>query len=79
MAAPIAYRDSQARGRTGVTAAGLYHSHSNSHSESQAVSVNYTSLRAIQILNPLSELRDRNSILMDTSWICFSGTPLKKF
>ena len=32
-AVPTAYGDSQARGRIGATAAGLYHSHSNTRSE----------------------------------------------
>ena len=38
------------------------------------------SSRQCQILNPLSEARDRTHILMDTSWVCFHwaimGTPL---
>ena len=33
MATPVAYGDSQARGLIGTTAAGLYHSHSNTRSE----------------------------------------------
>ena len=32
-AAPAAYEDSQARGQTGATAAGLHHSHGNAGSE----------------------------------------------
>ena len=48
------YGSSQARGRMGAGAAGLCHSHSSSWQ--------------CWILNPLSEVRDRTCILMDTSW-----------
>ena len=58
-AAPVAYGGSQARGQMGAFAASLYHSHSNDSS------------CQCQILNPLSEVRDRTFILMDASWVCY--------
>ena len=90
----MAYRNSQARGPVGASAANLCRGHSNVGS----VSVIYTTATATQdlgpscdlhpssrqhwILNPLSEARDRTSILMDTSWINFlsatRGTPRLK-
>ena len=58
------YGGSQARGLIGAVAAADLH-----HSSQQR-----------QILNPLSEARDRTSVLMDTSQICFRrammGTPI---
>ena len=66
-AAPEAYGSSQARGWIGAAAAGLYHSHSNVRS--------WLRLRPIpqlghhQILNPLSEAKDKIRIFMDPSWL----------
>ena len=71
--APATYGGSQARGRIGATATGLYHSHSNAGSE--------LCLWPTQrwILNPLSKARDRTRNLMVPSRICFrcttTGTP----
>ena len=70
-----AYGSSQARSQIRATAAGLHHSHSNAGSKLCLWPIS----QQCQILNPLSEARDRTCILMDTSWICFHwatmGTP----
>ena len=47
--------------------AGLHHSHSNLGSEPRLQSTH--SSRQRQILNPLSEARDRTRVLMDASWV----------
>ena len=65
----MAYGGSQARDQIGAVATGLYHSHSNSGSEPRLRST--PQFRAMQILNPLSEARDRTCVLMDASQICF--------
>ena len=66
-ASPVAYGDSQARGLSGATAAGLHHSHSNTGSEPHLWPT--PQLMATQILNPPREARDRTHILMDASRI----------
>ena len=63
----MAYGGSQARGQIGAVAASLHHSHSNSGSEQPI----YHSSWQRQILNPLSESRDRTCVFMDASQICF--------
>ena len=68
-ATPVAYGGSQARGRMGAAASGLHHSHSNAGS-SHICNLHHSSLQH-QVLNPLSEARDRTCILMDTSRIRF--------
>ena len=55
-AAPAAYGGSQARGRIGAVAAGLYHSHSNADL-SHVCDLHHSS-RQRQIINPLSKGRD---------------------
>ena len=76
-ATPEAYGSSQARGLIGATAAGLRHSHSNSGS-SHTCDLHHSS-RQHQILNPLSEARDRTRSIMIPSQtrFCFVtlGTP----
>ena len=62
-ATPAASGSFQARGPIGAVAAGLCHSHSHAGSESPDLQC--------QILNPLSEARDRTWVLMDPSHICF--------
>ena len=57
-ATPVAYGSSQARGRLGAAAAGLHHSHSNTKSESRLRHTHTHSSWQLQILNPLSEVRD---------------------
>ena len=76
-AAPAAYRSSQARGWIGAAPAGLHHSHSNAGFESSLHL--HPSSRQCWILNPLSEARDRNCTLMDTSHIrsATTGTPVR--
>ena len=73
-AAPTAYGGSQARGQMGAAAAGLHHSHSSKRS------VSAPTPQLTEILNPLSETRDRTRILVDPSRIRFCcammGTPL---
>ena len=59
-ATPLAYGGSQARDPIRAVAIGLRHKHSNTRSWK------------CQILNPLSEARDRTHDLMVTSWICFT-------
>ena len=73
-ATPATYGSSQARGRIGVTAAGLCHSHSNARSELQGLNQScswdlYQIFQQHYILNPLSRARDGTHILMDTSRI----------
>ena len=74
----MAYGSSQERGGTGATAAGRCHSHAESEPHVQR-NLHHSSVQH-QILNPLSEARDRARILMDTSRICFlcatRGIPL---
>ena len=62
-AAPVAYGGSQARGRIGVVAASLCHSHSNARSDPCL----HHSSRQHQFLNPQSEARDWTCILIDAS------------
>ena len=72
-AAPAAYGGSQVRGPIGATAAGLHHSYSHVGSQPRLQPTR-------QILNPLSEARDRTPILMDASEVCYCwvtiGTPI---
>ena len=72
-AALVAYGSSQARGPIGAAAASLCHSHSHSNAGSELC------LQPIPqgwILNPLSEVRNRTHILMDTSRVhyCWATT-----
>ena len=62
-AAPVAYGGSQARGPIGAVATGLHQRHSNAGSEP------CHSSQQRQILNPLSEARDRTRNLMVPSRI----------
>ena len=64
----VAYGSSQARSQIGATAAGLCHSHSNARSEPH-LPLHHSSWQC-QILNPLSQARDRTLILMDASGVC---------
>ena len=59
----MAYGSSQAKGRIGAAAAGLYHSHSNAESELYLKPT--PQLRQCRILNPLSEA----GIEPASSWI----------
>ena len=74
-AALMACEDSQARGRIGAVAAGLCHSNASLSCTCDL----HRSLWQCRILNPMSEARDRTSILVDTSQTCFCwammGTP----
>ena len=72
-AAPTAYGGSQARDLIGAVAAGLCHSHSNAGSV-LCLWPNHSPWQH-QILNPLSEARDRTWILMDASRWATVGTP----
>ena len=82
-AAPAAYGGSQARGPIGSTAASLCQSHSNARSKQHlqptpqsligditAAGLYHSSWQG-WILNPLSKVRDRTCILMDTSQVCY--------
>ena len=64
-AAPVAYGHCQERGWIRAVAAGLRHS--NVRSEPSLWPIPH--LMWCQILNPTSEARDWNCILMDTSWV----------
>ena len=66
---PTAYGSSQARGRIGALAAGLYHSHSNTRSK-PVCDLHHSSWQH-WILDPLNKARDRTCILMDIIQICF--------
>ena len=74
-ATPSTYGSSLARSRNGAAAASLHHSHNNARSEPCL----RPSPQQRQILNQLSEARDRTCIFMDTSWVLFcwatTGTP----
>ena len=78
-AMPEAYGRSQARGQIGPAAAGLYHSHSNTRSDCDL----QQSSRQRRILNPLSRVRDRTLVLVDTSQVHFccatTGIPQRTF
>ena len=52
-----------------AVAAGLHHSHSSARSE-PPLDLHHSSWQR-WILNPLSEARDRSSVLMDASQVCF--------
>ena len=67
-ATPVAYGSSMARSRSGVSAAGLHHSHSNVPVPSHVCNLCYN-LQQYQILNPLRKAKDQTRILMDTSWV----------
>ena len=71
-ATPAAYRGSQARGQIGAVATGLRHSHRSAESELclWLWDLHHNSLKC-QVLNPLSKARDRTSVFMDASQICF--------
>ena len=62
-ALPKAYGSSQARGRIGAVPASLHHSLSNARSKPCL----WPTPQLTAILDPLSEARDWNHILMDTS------------
>jgi len=65
----MAYGGSQARDRIGAVTAGLHHSHSNARSELHLGPT--PQLTAMQILNPLSKVRDWTCNLRVPSQICF--------
>ena len=65
--APAAYGGSQPRGPIGAAPAGLHHSLSNA--DLSCVFDLHQSLWQCQILNPLSEARDRTLVLMHTSQV----------
>ena len=80
-AAPVAFGGSQARGPFGAVASGLYHSHSNTGSESCLWPT--SQFTAHWILNPLSKARDWTCAFIDASWMCFcwamTETPILYF
>ena len=69
-ATPVAYGGSQARGQIRTTAAGLYYSHSHSHSRTGSEPCLWPTLQLTATLNPLNEARDGTHILMDTGQVC---------
>ena len=68
-AAPVAYRDSQARGQIGALAVGL-HTVILTPDLSHVCDLHHSSQQH-RILNPLSEARDQTCVLMDASQIHF--------
>ena len=80
-ASPAAYGSSQARGHIRAAAASLRHSHSNAGSELHLWPT--PQFTATPILNPLSEARDGNCTLKNTSLVdyCWAimGTPAVRF
>ena len=73
-AAPRAYGNSQARGRTRATAAGLHHSHSNVGSKPHLRPT--PQLTATPDPNPLSKARDWTCALRDISQMRFHCTTM---
>ena len=70
-AIPEAHGGSQARGPVGAVAAGLRQSHSHSNAGCELCLRPTPQLTAVpQILDPLSEARDKLHILMDASQVC---------
>ena len=70
-----AYGRSQAGGRIRAVTAGLYHSHSNARSMLRL----WATSQLHQIVNPLSEARDRTCILIDTSQIISAKPPWERW
>ena len=68
-AAPTAYGGSQARGLIGAIAV-AYATATATQDPSRVCDLHYSS-RQGQILNPLSETRDRTCVLMDASQVLF--------
>ena len=66
----MAYGDSQARGRIGAVAAGLY------NRDLSHICDLHCSSRQHWILNPLSEARCQTHILMDASGVCYCWTTM---
>ena len=66
-AALVSYDTSQPRGQIGAAAAGLHHSHNNSHARFKPHMWPTPQLTECQILNPLRRARDPTHILTDTS------------
>ena len=64
----VAYGSSQTRGLIRATAAGLYHSHSNTRSKPCPQPT--PKVMKCQILNLLSKSKNRTHVLMDTSRVC---------
>ena len=79
-AAPAAHGGSQARGRIGAVAEGLYQNHGNARSQPRLRPPSQLSSWQGGVLNPLREARDQTHNLMVPSWIRFrcamTGTPL---
>ena len=65
-----AYGSSKARGRIEAVAAGLRHSHGNTRSKPHLKPIpQHTAVP--DLLNLLSEARDRTHVLMDINWGCY--------
>ena len=69
-AAPMAYEGSQARGRTGATAASLHHSHSQGGIRAPSATYTTAPLQH-RLLSPLSEARDPTHSHLVSSLIRF--------
>ena len=67
----MAYGGSQAIDRTAAATTGLHHSHSHSNEGSELCLQPIPELTAMPDPYPLSNARDRNRILVDTSQILF--------
>ena len=65
-----AYGSSQARSLIRPTGVGLHHSHRNAGSKPSLQPIYHSSWQH-QILNPVSEIRDRTCVLMDMSRLHF--------
>ena len=71
-AAPSAHGSSQARGRTGATAAGLHHSNGKSEPHLWPS----RQLMAMPDPDPVSKAEDQTCIFRDTAWLCFRCTTM---
>ena len=69
MAMPVAHGSSQARSQ-------LAYSTATAMDVPSCICDLHQSSQQCQILNPLSEARDKPHVLMDTSWVCYHWAPM---
>ena len=72
MAVPVIYGSSHARGQIGAAA----ETYTTATPDPSRICDSFRSLWQYQILKPLSGVRDRTHILMDTSWVLDLLSPM---